>query len=150
MYIVYIYAIIKFILDYRDALEYIPSFFRFVRFALTSAISIGRCAVALSDGWVSIEEQDYLPDEGEGKGKGEGEGRVKGRDIGLVKGRDMGLDLGLGRDIGRDIGRDMGLDLTHLSHGSGHGLSRSGQIGGQDGLTSSGQSVQQPKSPKRL
>ena len=140
MYIVYIYAIIKFILDYRDALEYIPSFFRFVRFALTSAISIGRCAVALSDGWVSIEEQDYLPVEGEG------EGRVKGRDIGLVKGRDNGLGLGLGRDIGRD----MGLDLTHLSHGSGHGLSKSGQIGGQDGLTSSGQSVQQPKSPKRL
>jgi len=140
MYIVYIYAIIKFILDYRDALEYIPSFFRFVRFALTSAISIGRCAVALSDGWVSIEEQDYLPVEGEG------EGRVKGRDIGLVKGRDNGLDLGLGLDIGRD----MGLDLTHLSHGSGHGLSKSGQIGGQDGLTSSGQSVQQPKSPKRL
>jgi len=89
---------------------------------------------------VSIEEQDYLPVEGEG------EGRVKGRDIGLVKGRDNGLDLGLGLDIGRD----MGLDLTHLSHGSGHGLSKSGQIGGQDGLTSSGQSVQQPKSPKRL
>lgn len=142
MYIVYIYAIIKFILDYRDALEYIPSFFRFVRFALTSAISIGRCAVALSDGWVSIEEQDYLPAEGEGRVKG----RDIGLDIGLVKGRDNGLDLGLGRDIGRD----MGLDLTHLSHGSGHGLSKSGQIGGQDGLTSSGQSVQQPKSPKRL
>jgi hypothetical protein len=142
MYIVYIYAIIKFILDYRDALEYIPSFFRFVRFALTSAISIGRCAVALSDGWVSIEEQDYLPTEGEGRVKG----LDIGRDIGLVKGRDNGLDLGLGRDIGRD----MGLDLTHLSHGSGHGLSKSGQIGGQDGLTSSGQSVQQPKSPKRL
>jgi len=142
MYIVYIYAIIKFILDYRDALEYIPSFFRFVRFALTSAISIGRCAVALSDGWVSIEEQDYLPAEGEGRVKG----LDIGRDIGLVKGRDNGLDLGLGRDIGRD----MGLDLTHLSHGSGHGLSKSGQIGGQDGLTSSGQSVQQPKSPKRL
>lgn len=140
MYIVYIYAVIKFILDYRDALEYIPSFFRFVRFAITSAISIGRCAVALSDGWVSIEEQDYLPVEGEG------EGRDIGRDIGLVKGRDNGLGLGLGRDIGRD----MGLDLTHLSHGSGHGLSKSGQIGGQDGLTSSGQSVQQPKSPKRL
>ncbi|MCH9717225.1 MAG: hypothetical protein K0U52_09090 [Gammaproteobacteria bacterium] len=142
MYIVYIYAIIKFILDYRDALEYIPSFFRFVRFALTSAISIGRCAVALSDGWVSIEEQDYLPAEGEGRVKG----RDIGLDIGLVKGRDNGLDLGLGLDIGRD----MGLDLTHLSHGSGHGLSKSGQIGGQDGLTSSGQSVQQPKSPKRL
>ena len=142
MYIVYIYAVIKFILDYRDALEYIPSFFRFVRFALTSAISIGRCAVALSDGWVSIEEQDYLPAEGEGRVKG----RDIGLDIGLVKGRDNGLDLGLGLDIGRD----MGLDLTHLSHGSGHGLSKSGQIGGQDGLTSSGQSVQQPKSPKRL
>ena len=142
MYIVYIYAIIKFILDYRDALEYIPSFFRFVRFALTSAISIGRCAVALSDGWVSIEEQDYLPTEGEGRV----EGLDIGRDIGLVKGRDNGLDFGLGLDIGRD----MGLDLTHLSHGSGHGLSKSGQIGGQDGLTSSGQSVQQPKSPKRL
>ena len=142
MYIVYIYAIIKFILDYRDALEYIPSFFRLVRFALTSAISIGRCAVALSDGWVSIEEQDYLPAEGEGRVKG----RDIGLDIGLVKGRDNGLDLGLGLDIGRD----MGLDLTHLSHGSGHGLSKSGQIGGQDGLTSSGQSVQQPKSPKRL
>lgn len=146
MYIVYIYAVIKFILDYRDALEYIPSFFRFVRFAITSAISIGRCAVALSDGWVSIEEQDYLPAEGEGRVEGRDIGLDIGRDIGLVKGRDKGLDLGLGRDIGRDMGRD----LTHLSHGSGHGLSKSGQIGGQDGLTSSGQSVQQPKSPKRL
>jgi len=37
-----------------------------------------------------------------------------------------------------------------MSSGVGHFLSRFGQIGGQDGFTSSGHSVIHPKSPNRL
>jgi len=55
----------------------------------------------------------------------------------------IGAIGGSGRVSGRGAGRLM-------SSGVGHFLSKFGQIGGQEGFTSSGHSVIHPKSPNRL
>jgi hypothetical protein len=165
MYAVYLYLIVKFIIDSRDALYYTIPVLKFIRFAVMSCVGYTSSVVELSKGWVKVDMvDDYAetslenplesssnetpPDRSLSKMSKSTSSAMETPFDGLGVGRGTGLGAG-GLTEGRGAGgltegRGAGL-------GAGRGGFTSGQTGGQEGdISTQFPWVQQPKSSNFL
>lgn len=161
MYAVYLYLIVKFIIDSRDALYYTIPVLKFIRFAVMSCVGYTSSVVELSKGWVKVDlvddhaetsrespldssSNEISPDRSLSK-------RSKSTSSAMETPFD-GLGAGLGAG-GLTEGRGAG-GLTEgrgAGLGAGRGGVTSGQTGGQEGdISTQFPEVQQPKSSNFL
>ena len=156
MYAIYLYCIIKFIIDTRDSALYLIPLLKFIRFAVMSCAGASTSAVELSKGWTKIDIKAYAetsraspriisslerdPDASLSR-------TLNRTSSATLDGLGTGLRAGLGTGLGTGLGAGRGAGL-----GAGLGAGdKSGQIGGQLGETSTQfPDVQHPKSSNFL
>lgn len=162
MYAVYLYLIVKFIIDSRDALYYTIPVLKFIRFALMSCVGYTSSAVELSKGWVTVDMvDDYAETSRENPLDISSSEIPPDRSLSnILKSTSSDIEtpfdgLGAGRGAGLG-GLTEGRGTGGLTDGRGTGLGAgrgvtSGQTGGQEGdISTQFPEVQQPKSSNFL
>jgi len=143
MYAVYLYLIVKFIIDSRDALYYTIPVLKFIRFAVMSCVGYTSSVVELSKGWVKV---DLVDDHAETSRESplDSSSNEISPDRSLSK-RSKSTSSAMETPFdGLGAGRGAGL-------GAGRGGFTSGQTGGQEGdISTQFPEVQQPKSSNFL